>query len=294
MLFSRRGARTTGIDISYSGVALVNLTRRQANPQITGFGYTSLPEGAIVGGDIHKPQQVIEAIVNSVQQSRSKPSRVAVAMVEGAVLTKTITLPAHLNQNEVDEKIAQELERFVPWASDDTALDYRILPSTQKTQSQFVIVACLQSKVAAICACLEEASIQVKAVDAHPWARERGITATTLGQTETTKALLHFANGNIFTTCFKVGDAAIRTTESLDMLMAAPANDWQVLLQEAQQIYLSGHLPQGFKVLLQQQLMENQSIVTPFANQTDTKHFDNELLHNLAPELLGAYGLALW
>ena len=92
-LFSRQPAPLLGLDVSTSGVKLVELGRDKAgNLVLERCAIEPLERGWITDGNIEKFDEVADAIKRLVKKSGTKTRNVAMALPPSAVITKKIIL----------------------------------------------------------------------------------------------------------------------------------------------------------------------------------------------------------
>ena len=105
-LFSRQAAPLLGIDISSSSVKLVELGRDKAGGLVLErCAIEPLERGWISDGNIEKFDEVAEALRRLVKKSGTRTRNVALALPPSAVITKRITLPGGMTEQETAEAL---------------------------------------------------------------------------------------------------------------------------------------------------------------------------------------------
>ena len=97
ILLGRKHASLIGLDISSSGVKLVELSQSASGEYIVErFASEVFEKGWISEGQIEKFDEVADAVKRVVVKSGSRTKSVAMAMPQSAVITKKIVLPGGL------------------------------------------------------------------------------------------------------------------------------------------------------------------------------------------------------
>lgn len=142
-LFSRQPAPLLGLDISSSSVKLVELNRDKAG-QVTleRCAIEPLEQGWIVDGSIEKFDEVVEAVRRAVRKSGTRTKHVAMALPSSALITKRITLPGDLSEQEMEIQVESEANQYIPFSLDEVSLDFCIVgPSAGSAGDVDVLIA---------------------------------------------------------------------------------------------------------------------------------------------------------
>src|SRR3989344_3810138 len=107
-LFSRQSPPLLGIDISSSSVKLVEL-------------------GWITDGNIEKFDEVADALRRLVKKSGTRTKNVALALPPSAVITKKITLPGGMTEQELEVQVESEANQYIPFSLDEVSLDFCVI-----------------------------------------------------------------------------------------------------------------------------------------------------------------------
>ncbi|MCZ2104929.1 MAG: pilus assembly protein PilM [Comamonadaceae bacterium] len=124
-LFSRQPAPLLGIDVSSSSVKLVELGRNKAGALVLErCAIEPLEQGWITDGNIEKFDEVAEAMRRLVKKSGSRTRNAALALPSSAVITKRITLPGDLTDQELEVQVESEANQYIPFSLDEVSLDF--------------------------------------------------------------------------------------------------------------------------------------------------------------------------
>ena len=105
-LFGRTLAPLLGIDISSSSVKLVELTQDKSGGLVLErCAIEPLERGWITDGNIEKFDEVAEALRRLLKKSGTKTKNVALALPSSAVITKKITLPGGMSEQELEVQV---------------------------------------------------------------------------------------------------------------------------------------------------------------------------------------------
>jgi len=142
-LFSRQPAPLLGLDVSTSGVKLVELGRDKAgNLVLERCAIEPLERGWITDGNIEKFEEVADAIRRLVKKSGTKTRNVAMALPPSAVITKKIILPGGMTDDELEQQVETEANQYIPFPLDEVSLDFCVIgPSTTSAGDVEVLIA---------------------------------------------------------------------------------------------------------------------------------------------------------
>ncbi len=142
-LFSRQPAPLLGIDISSSSVKLVELGRDKSGQLILErCAIEPMERGWIVDGNIEKFDEVASAVQRLLKKSGSRTKNVALALPASAVITKRISLPAGMSEQELEVQVESEAAQYIPFSLDEVSLDFCVIgPSANSAGDVDVLIA---------------------------------------------------------------------------------------------------------------------------------------------------------
>lgn len=142
-LFSRQSAPLLGIDISSSSVKLVELGRDKAGGLVLErCGIELIERGWIVEDNIEKFDEVAEALRRLVKKTGARTRNVALALPPSAVITKKITLPGGLSDQELEVQVESDASQYIPFSLDEVSLDFCVIgPSPGAAGDVDVLIA---------------------------------------------------------------------------------------------------------------------------------------------------------
>ncbi|MHB8951260.1 MAG: pilus assembly protein PilM, partial [Rhodoferax sp.] len=131
-----------------------------------------LERGWITDGNIEKFDEVADAVRRLVKKSGSKTKNVAMALPPSAVITKKITLPGGMSDQELEMQVETEANQYIPFPLDEVSLDFCIVgPSaTSGGDVDVLIAASRREKVQDIQGLAEAAGLKPVIVDVESYA----------------------------------------------------------------------------------------------------------------------------
>nr|WP_313300770.1 pilus assembly protein PilM [Diaphorobacter sp.] len=142
-LFGRQSAPLLGIDISSSSIKLVELGRDKSGAFVLErCNVEPLERGWITDGNIEKFDEVAEVLRRLVKKSGTRTKNVALALPSSAVITKRITLPGGLSEQELEVQVESEANQYIPFSLDEVSLDFCVIgPSKTAPGDVDVLIA---------------------------------------------------------------------------------------------------------------------------------------------------------
>ena len=162
-----------GIDISSSGVKLVELSAGQKSPVcLQRYVIEPIERGAITDGNVENPEQVAEALGRALRRMGTRTRDAALAMPSSAVITKRITLPAGLTEEDYELQVETEASQYIPFAIEEVNLDFQILGPAPgaSDEVEVLLAASRKEKVEDRVAVVEMCGLKPVVVDVDTYA----------------------------------------------------------------------------------------------------------------------------
>lgn len=172
-LFSQKSPPLIGLDISTSGVRLVELADAgKGELRLERHASEPLPRGTVVDGNIENIDAVSEAVRRVVQKSGTRIRHVALGMPPAAVITKKIILPAGLPEDQLEVQVESEASQYIPFALDEVSLDFDVIgPAANSPEDMDVMLAAARrEKVEDRVAIAEAAGLTATVMDIESYA----------------------------------------------------------------------------------------------------------------------------
>jgi len=163
-----------GLDISSSSVKLLELSRRGDRYAIEAFALEPLPPSAVVDNQIAEPAAVAEVITRALGRAGTRTRDAAVAVAGSSVITKVISLPAGLREEEMEEQIKAEADQYIPYPLSEVNLDFQVVDDhlADEPSVDVLLAACRKDQVESRVASLEMAGLRPRVVDIEAYALE--------------------------------------------------------------------------------------------------------------------------
>jgi type IV pilus assembly protein PilM len=182
-LFGKKNAPLVGLDISTSGVKLVELSEVGKNElRLDRYATEPLPRGAVVDGNIENIEQVSEAVRRVWQKSGTRAKFVALGMPPASVITKKIILPGGLSEEELEVQVETEANQYIPFALDEVSLDFDVIGPAQNSPEdvEVLLAATRKEKVEDRVAVAEAAGLKATVMDIESYAARAAIDRITM------------------------------------------------------------------------------------------------------------------
>ncbi|MFD2640628.1 type IV pilus biogenesis protein PilM [Pseudomonas japonica] len=181
-MFGRTGGNAgslLGVEIAFGTVRLLQLERRPQGPGLRGWAIEPLPPGALDDGRVVAHAAVAEALVRALERSGASVREVALAVPATAVIQRSLRMPPGLDEDEIDERLRDEVESLIPFAVQEAALDYRVIPGASGTLD-VAFTACRQEWLDSLETVMGLAGLHARIVDvdSHAWQRVLGRQAS--------------------------------------------------------------------------------------------------------------------
>ena len=178
MRFRASSKGLIGVDITSATVKLIELRRAGAGYQVESYAVRPLREGSVVERRIKDMGAVVDALSRAVEQAKPHSRHAAVAVPASAAITKTLTLPASLSDDEIEARIQLDSDKHIPFPFSEVAFDFQRLGLNARyaDQQDILLVACRQQDVSLLTDALLQAGLAPEAVDIETFAMERAFT----------------------------------------------------------------------------------------------------------------------
>ena len=173
-LFKPKKPPVIGLDISSTAVKLLELGKSGDRLRVESYAVEPLPPNSVIEKNISDVEAVGEAIKRAVKRSGSRTKFAAAAVAGSAVITKTVSMPANLSEDELEQQIQLEADQYIPYPLEEVNLDFEVLGSTENDPERVdVLLAASRSEnVDVRVAAIELAGLKAKIVDVEAYAIE--------------------------------------------------------------------------------------------------------------------------
>lgn len=172
-LFKPRSPALVGIDISSTAVKLLELSRSDRRYRIESWVIEPLPPEVVRDKQITDNDAVTNAIRRALERSGCKLKHAAAAVAGSAVITKIMTLPSGLSEDDLEGQVQVEAAQFIPYPLEDISLDFYVLGNRGTELVDVVMAACRTETVDARVGAIEAAGLTMEKVDVEAFAIAR-------------------------------------------------------------------------------------------------------------------------
>ena len=160
---------------------LLELSQTGNGFRVESHAVEPMPVDAVVEKTINDHEAVGECIRRAIKKSGTKAKHAAVAVSGSAVITKVISMPAALNDDELETNIQLEADQYIPYPLEEINLDFSVLgPSDNSVDSVDVLLAASKSEnVELRCAAVEIGGLTPIVVDVEPYTIENVYSTVT-------------------------------------------------------------------------------------------------------------------
>jgi len=176
--FKQKQPAILGLDISSTAVKLLELGKNGDHLRVESYAVEPLPANSVIEKNIADLEAVGEAIKRAVKRSGSRTKLTAVSVAGSAVITKVISMPGSLSDDEMEQQIELEADQYIPYPLEEVNLDFEVIgPSENEPDKIDVLLAASRSENVDIrVAAIELAGLKAKIVDVEAYAMENALS----------------------------------------------------------------------------------------------------------------------
>ncbi|SFC37654.1 type IV pilus assembly protein PilM [Marinospirillum celere] len=166
-----------GVDITASAVKLLEIHPQGSRLQVASYGVAPLESGAVSDRRIKDYKSVARSIKRVIDRTQPTTLRTAVAVPAAAVISRTLSLPRDLDDEEMEAQVLLEADQHIPYALNEVAIDFQRLPplNPDDDTQPVLLVACRKETTEQLDQVLEEAGLKPVVIDVENLAIERAI-----------------------------------------------------------------------------------------------------------------------
>jgi len=174
-LTCRHPPTLVGLDIGADAVRLLQFARKGEGLYVSHYASEPLPVGAVVERQIADIDAVGVAIARAHKRSGTKARHAAVALAAPAVVLRVVSVPAGLNELELEAQLELEAARVLPTDSGPQYLDFEVLGAfpDDPTRLQILLVVAHAGPVRQCMTALKLGGLQARVIDVESLAMAR-------------------------------------------------------------------------------------------------------------------------
>ncbi len=165
--FKKKAGSILGVDISATAIKLLELSRSGNKYRIEGYAVEALPPNSVSDKTINDVEQVGAAIARAVKRANTKAKKAAIAVSGSSVITKVISMPAGLSDDDMESQIQVEADQYIPFPLEEVVMDFRVIgPSKEGGDRVDVLLAASRNEIVDnIVAAIDAGGLEAKVVD---------------------------------------------------------------------------------------------------------------------------------
>jgi type IV pilus assembly protein PilM len=163
-----------GVDISASSIKVLELSQTSEHFRVERYSVEPMPQNAMVEHSITEVDQVAQAIARAVKRSGTRLKHAALAVPGSHVISKIVSMPAGLNDRDMQTQIEMEADRHIPYPLDEVNMDFQELGTAAEGAEQVnvLLVACRKEIVDDYSAVADGAGLTPVVIDIETYAME--------------------------------------------------------------------------------------------------------------------------
>ena len=167
-----------GVDISSTSVKLLELSRAGGRYRVESYAVEPLPPNSVVEKNITDAELVGDAIGRAVKKSGTRTRTAACAVAGSAVITKVISMPGNLSEDEMESQIQIEADQYIPHPLEGISLDFEVLNASESDPARVdvLLAASRSDNVDIRVAALDVGGLQAKVVDVEAFGLENAVS----------------------------------------------------------------------------------------------------------------------
>ena len=175
--FGKKSAPILGIDISETAIKLLELSLRGKKYQVESYAVEQLAPNSVSEKTINDIEQVGEAVASVVRKAGTKTKNAAVCVAGSSVITKVISMPSGLSDDDMEGQIQIEADQHIPFPLDQVAIDFEVNdePSKDDGNVNVLLAAARTEIVDNVVASLELGGLKAKIVDIEAFTIENTV-----------------------------------------------------------------------------------------------------------------------
>ncbi|MCG8324538.1 MAG: pilus assembly protein PilM [Thiotrichales bacterium] len=175
--FKKKSVPLVGVDISATAVKLLELSRSGGKYRVESYAVEPLPANSVVDKNINDIEAVGEAVARAWKKSGSKTKAAVAAVAGSSVITKMITMPGDISEDDMETQIQLEADQYIPFPLEEVALDFEIVGTSDSNPDRVdvLLAASRNDVVDARVAVMDSAGLEAKVVDVEAFALENTV-----------------------------------------------------------------------------------------------------------------------
>ncbi len=160
-----------GLDIGQSAVkaAVMSSDKKNTTYKLEYFNMVSLAEGAIIEDEIHREEEIVEAIKTVVKGVGAGINKVCLGLAGQSTISRRLQL-AGGTAEEIEEQVSWEAEQYIPFNPEESSLSFHVVGENEGGGVDVVVASARNSLISAFRELCEASGLRVKVVDLNAMA----------------------------------------------------------------------------------------------------------------------------
>ena len=174
-LFKSKHRPILGIDISSTSVRILEISGSDDDYCVDAYAHEDLPESAMEGNRVKDAQVVADIIKKLLNTHVFSSKNAAIAVPDSLAISKVIQINDGLNEQEIEEVVVTEADKYIPYPIDEINIDFNVLGVSAKNSAMLdvLIVASRSENVSNRVEAINGSGLAAKIVDVESYAVER-------------------------------------------------------------------------------------------------------------------------
>ena len=176
LLKNAKHTRMLGVDISPSTVKLIELCMTDGNRyHVEAYSIMMLPQNAIIETNVNNVAEVANTLRNAHIQARTTNKLVCAAVANSSVITKVLSVPAGLKNDDLKAQLTLEADQYIPYPLEEIIIDFEVQGPTNGCADMVdvLLTACRCETIATRVEAFKGAGLKAKVIDVETYAVER-------------------------------------------------------------------------------------------------------------------------
>ena len=161
-----KGGGLIGIDIGHSAIKVAQLhgSEEGKGHHLKKYASVSLSEGAIIEREVHKRDEIVEAIKEAISKADITGTEVCIGLSGENSITKKLQTAGGTIE-EIEDQVVWESEHYLPFPVESAQIDIAILGENQGGGVDVIVAAAKNSLIEQFKSIVEDAGLKVKVID---------------------------------------------------------------------------------------------------------------------------------
>ncbi len=176
-LFNNKQPSILGVDISATAIKLLEFSQKEGKYTIESYAVEALPSSSVINNIITDIEVVGEVVARAVKKSGSRAKQAAVCVAGSTVITKVISMPSGLSDDEMETQIQFEADQYIPFPLEEVAIDFEVIGDSEEGADRVnvLLAASRLETVDNVVSSIELGGLNAKIVDVEAFVIENTI-----------------------------------------------------------------------------------------------------------------------